>query len=894
MADGKIVIDVLVADKEIRTARNEIDNLGESAEKSGSSFKDMFKVTALANLAAKAMQVVTGYVSGLVNEAMDASDAMDKFKSTMEFAGVSDEGIEKSSKTVKKYADDTVYDLKTIANTTAQLAANGVKDFDGLTQAAGNLNAVAGGNSDTFKSVAMMLTQTVGAGKLTTENWNQLADAIPGASGKMQEALKKAGAYTGDFREAMAKGQISAQEFQDAMMDLGMTDAAIEAAASVTTFEGAFGALEANVITGIQNVIDSIGKDNMTDIINQVANAATTAFEIIVKGIQWVSQNMGLVKTITAIILSLIVAFQSARALSSISSIFSGIKVAMSALGGPITIVIAAIAALVSAFIYFYKTSETFRGKVDDVVSGLKKFVSNTDNFGKISDAFSNLGKVVSNVFGTLGKILGGDDVSGGIGKITDSFSGLAKSISKNAPKIGTSAGNAIKGILTAIAKAVPGIVSGSLQIIAAFITGIAQGLPQIAIAASKLIFALTGTLLLLIPQVVLAITTLVVALLAALTASLPEIIAAGSQLLVALLQGITEQIPSLVLAAGNLVVTFITSLTEQLPNIIAAGMNLLTAFINGIAQNLPSLVESVSTLIITFLNSLALQMPQIVTAGANLIVQFLVGLTSNLDNIIQAGVDIIIAVINGIASSIDRIVEAGMNLVDSMVEGILRAQDRLFKAAITLVNGMADNIRNNRSEMREAASNLLSAMIEGLPGNGLYSAGSAIMEGFLNGLKSAYENVKKFVGGIATWIEENKGPIAYDRKLLIPAGKAIMGGFNDSLQDSFKQVQNNVSTMASRLSANFNITPEMALGTGNIGATSAANQIVNNYSQSSNASGIAELVSQIANRPVQASFQIGEREIVKAIAKPLQKEFKEMQDLASIMSGRRPSINLR
>ena len=108
-----------------------------------------------------------------------------------------------------------------------------------LTEAAGNLNAVAGGNADSFKSVAMVLTQTAGAGKLTTENWNQLADAIPGASGKLQEALLKNGAYTGNFRAAMAKGEITADEFNQALLDLGMTDVAKQAATSTSTIEGA-------------------------------------------------------------------------------------------------------------------------------------------------------------------------------------------------------------------------------------------------------------------------------------------------------------------------------------------------------------------------------------------------------------------------------------------------------------------------------------------------------------------------------------------------------------------------------------------------------------------------------------------------------------------------------
>ena len=59
----------------------------------------------------------------------------------------------------------------------------------------------------------MVMTQTAGAGKLTTENWNQLEDAIPGASGVLQKAMKDNAAYTGNFRDAMAEGQITSDEF---------------------------------------------------------------------------------------------------------------------------------------------------------------------------------------------------------------------------------------------------------------------------------------------------------------------------------------------------------------------------------------------------------------------------------------------------------------------------------------------------------------------------------------------------------------------------------------------------------------------------------------------------------------------------------------------------------
>ncbi len=70
-------------------------------------------------------------------------------------------------------------------------------------------------------------------------------------------------------------------------------------------------------------------------------------------------------------------------------------------------------------------------------------------------------------------------------------------------------------------------------------------------------------------------------------------------------------------------------------------------------------------------------------------------------------------------------------------------------------------------------------------------------MNGFLGGLQSAWEGVKSFVGGIAGWIAENKGPISYDRVLLKPAGLAIMQGLNTNLQVGFKDVMGTVSGMA-------------------------------------------------------------------------------------------------
>lgn len=212
---------------------------------------------AIGGVASTIADTALSSISSLGSEMIAASDSAQKFASTLEFAGLDTSTIDALTKSTQEYADRTVYDLSDIRNVTAQLASNGVDNYAQLAEAAGNLNAVAGGNADTFKSVGMVMTQTAGSGKLMTENWNQLTDAIPGVSGPLQDAMREAGAFEGNFRDAMANGEISADEFFDAVQKLGMTDIAKEAATSTATIEGAAGNLKAAFVGVGAAVIDA-------------------------------------------------------------------------------------------------------------------------------------------------------------------------------------------------------------------------------------------------------------------------------------------------------------------------------------------------------------------------------------------------------------------------------------------------------------------------------------------------------------------------------------------------------------------------------------------------------------------------------------------------------------
>lgn len=385
--------------------------LGESVEDAGEKARNAeggFTVLkgAIANLAGNILTSAINGVQSLVGEAINSADALKKFESTMSFAGYDDSTISKAKDDMKTYADQTVYDLDTVANTTAQLAANGIQDYTGLTQAAGNLNAVAGGNADTFQSVAMVLTQTAGAGKLTTENWNQLADAIPGASGQLQEAMLKNGAYTGNFRDAMEKGQITADEFNQAIMDLGFTDAAQQAATSTSTFEGAMGNMQAAVTDGLMQIYDAIGSENVTGFINSIGDGVAKVIPPIKQAIQWFKDNLPTIAPMLAGISAALGGIMVAQKIEAMVTAFRAWKTATEGLtvaqrllnavqlASPIGLVLGLVAGLVAAIVVLWNTNDGFRDAVMSAWQGIQDFVGNA--IQAIQGFFANLGTTIS------------------------------------------------------------------------------------------------------------------------------------------------------------------------------------------------------------------------------------------------------------------------------------------------------------------------------------------------------------------------------------------------------------------------------------------------------------------------------------------------------------------
>lgn len=140
----------------------------------------------------------------------------------------------------------------------------------------------------------------------------------------------------------------------------------------------------------------------------------------------------------------------------------------------------------------------------------------------------------------------------------------------------------------------------------------------------------------------------------------------------------------------------------------------------------------------------------------------------------------------NGVVAAAQAAWQAVVSAVQSAWEGVKAAVQAGIQAVISFIQNMGSQI------------------ISAITSIDLSGAGRALMEGLLSGIKAGAQAVFDFVSGIAGKIAALKGPLDYDRKVLIPNGNALMEGLETGLTTGFESVLELAKDMAGKISQAF------------------------------------------------------------------------------------------
>lgn len=404
-----------------------LKSLENTVNSTGSRIKSIVAGLGIDKLISATFNVISGSVDGAISRL----DTLNNYPKVMSNLGVASKDAEKS---IKKMSDKlsglpTTLDAGALAVQRFTSANGDVEKSTDYFLALNNAILAGGASTEIQTSALEQLSQSYAKGKPDMMEWRSLMTAMPAQLKQVATAMGYVS--TDQLGEDLRKGKVSMDDFMDKLVELNekgtgefqsFEEQARNSTGGIAT---SITVAKTQVTKGVTDIISSIdqflkdeGLGGIGNIISEIGKKSKEVLDMVAgkmpQLLNWIKEHIDSLNVLAGAITSVVVAYTAYKstliAISAIQMIqkiagtasafialipsIRSVKDAMILLNmtffmNPIGLVVAAIAGLIAAFIYFGNTSEGFRNFWINLWEGIKSAVSNAIN--GIKQFFTNL-----------------------------------------------------------------------------------------------------------------------------------------------------------------------------------------------------------------------------------------------------------------------------------------------------------------------------------------------------------------------------------------------------------------------------------------------------------------------------------------------------------------------
>lgn len=719
MADGSVTIKVDLDGSSAQSGVSKLKTLLGGLESTGSKVGSVFKSVLGANLISSALTtgigVVTGGIRDMASELTSSQKAWKTFEGNLQAFGRSPEVIKAAKTEMQDFATKTIYSASDMASTYSQLDAVGTKNVGSLVKAFGGLAASAENPAQAMKSLSTQATQMASKPKVAWMDFKIMMEQAPAG---MAAVAKEMGMSTAELVAAVQDGQISTEEFFDAMNKAGNSDAFQKMATEFKTWDQAIDGAKESLSNKLMPVFEHLNKFGIKAI-----NALSDAME----SIDFSGMADGLGKFLDGINIEGIISKVS----STISNVVSKVQTFWTAFSntGAVTAFVGAIQSIAGALGHVWDslTASSVLNTLASVLGNVVKWLSQAATVAAKFISSLPAGAIQAIVGGLVGLVAGfkafnflksfnpfnlfKQNATSGVSGATSVVRTASTSIVSIIRSLGQSVATAARGIGQGIGSAFRGIGQGLAMVNPATIAALA--VPILALGAAFALMGMQGqgiaTILQGVGSVVVSVGMAIGAILNMALQGLAQALITVAPVLPTIASSFAILAP-VIMAAGAAISMIISSFSSLAPVITALGIALsqvITAISSGIAQiaiavtPIVAIISNAFVQVVTVVSQAIVQIIQALAPFIPTITQMVVALAPVLQSIVDA--------FNNLISQISPIIDSITNLFKTLgeqISSILESAGSVVESFGSAIRNVLDGVAGIFESMGNAAKN--------------------------------------------------------------------------------------------------------------------------------------------------------------------------------------------